>query len=107
MRRQSPWRGCGVRDKERLIQPDRQCRHVYYSGNGDLGTRRGGGVLHRALILVRVTLVLTGLVRGMVTGLLGGDTRSGLHSEHAAIGRGRALAKQHQCAGGARYPTPC
>ena len=62
-------------------------------------------MLHRALILVRVMLVVTGLV-GMVTGLLGGDTRSGLHSEHAAIGRGHALAKQHQCAGGARYPTP-
>ena len=51
-------------------------------------------MLRRAFSLVRATLVLTGLLRGMVTGLLGGDPRRGLHPEHAGIGRGRALAKQ-------------
>ena len=63
-------------------------------------------MVRRALILVTATLVLTGLLRGMVTGLLGGDARGGLHPEHAGIGRGHALAKQHYCAGDARYPTP-
>ena len=96
-----------MRNKEKLIQPDRQRRHVRCSGNGNPGIRRGGGMLHRAWSLVRAMLVLTGLTRGMVTWLLGGDARRGMHPEHTAIGRGRALAKQHQCTGDARYPTPC
>ena len=96
-----------MRNKEKLIQPDRQRRHVRCSGNGNPGIRRGGGMLHRAWSLVRVMLVLTGLFRGMVTWLLGGAARRGLPPEHAGISRGRALAKEHQSTGDASYPTPC